>query len=83
MVVGAAGVDEVLLGLEPALVPVQSIKNIGRFVLAGSNRQDVKMAVLIGDPGVEFDAGVAAVVSVDVAAPGPAGGGAEELPVRR
>ncbi|GLR65370.1 hypothetical protein GCM10010909_00480 [Acidocella aquatica] len=61
---------------------VEPVEHIDGFVLGGAHRKDVEVAVLIGDPGVEFAAGVATVMGVNVAALGAPAGGAKKLAVR-
>ncbi len=40
VVVGAAGIDIVLIELEPAFLAVEPVKNIGHFALGRTDRQD-------------------------------------------
>ena len=82
MIAGAAGIDVMLVDFDPALVSVEPVQHIDGFILGGAHRQDVEMAVLVGNPGVELAPGIAAVMNVDVAAPGAPAGGSEELAVR-
>lgn len=75
MIAGAAGVDVMLLDIDPALMSIEPVQHIDGFILGGAHRQDVKVAVLVGNPGVELAPGIAAVMSVDLTALGaPAGG---------
>ncbi len=71
MVVGAAGVDIVFFDFESAFVPVEPVQDIGCLAFGGPDRQDVEMAVLIGNPGVELAARVPAVVGVDIGSSSP------------
>jgi hypothetical protein len=47
---------------------VEPVQYIDGFILGGAHRQDVEVAELVGDPGVELAAGIPAVAGVDVAA---------------
>lgn len=60
----------------------QAIEDIGCLVRRRRNDVDVIRAVLVGDVGVEAEAGINTVAGVDVAARGAAFTAAEELPVR-
>jgi hypothetical protein len=82
VVAGAAGVDVMLVDFDSALMSVKPVQHIDGFILGGAHRQDVEVAVLVGDPGVELASRIAAVMSVDVAALGTPTGGSEELTVR-
>ena len=82
MIAGAAGVDVMLVDFDSGLMSVEPVQHIDGFILGGAHRQDVEVAMLVGDPGVELAPGIAAVMSVDVAALGAATGGAEELAIR-
>src|SRR5690242_19722461 len=81
-IAGAAGVDVMLVDLDSALMAVKPVQHIDGLILGGAHRQDVEVAVLVGDPGVELASGIAAVMSVDVTALGTPTGGSEELAVR-
>jgi hypothetical protein len=72
----------VFFDLEPAFVAVAPIQDIGRLAFGGPDRQDVEMAVLIGDPGVELAARVVALVGVDIRSFGSAAGGPKKLAIR-
>ena len=70
-----------LVDFDPALMSVEPVQHVDGFLLGGAHRQDVEVAVLVGNPGVKLAPGIAAVVSVDRAALGAPGGGSEELAV--
>jgi hypothetical protein len=61
---------------------IEPVQHIDGFILGGAHRQDVEVAVLVGHPGIKLAPGIAAIMSVDVAAFGAPAGAAEELAVR-
>ena len=57
MIAGAASVDVVLVDFNSGLMSIQPVQHIDGFILGGAHRQDVEVAVLVGDPGIELAAG--------------------------
>ena len=82
LVGGAAGVGVMLGDAQPGAVMEQPVEHVRRL---GRGRRDdlgVERAELVGDVGVERDAGLVAVPGVDVAERLAPAARAEELPVR-
>jgi hypothetical protein len=57
MIAGAASVDVMLVEFDSGLMSIQPVQHIDGFILGGAHRQDVEVAVLVGDPGIELAAG--------------------------
>lgn len=76
-----AGICEQLLNLQNDIVVEQSVEHVDNLALSRDDRQDAVVTVLVGKPIVEFRAGFAAIMKVDVAASGSPVAGAEALPV--
>ncbi|MNL78770.1 hypothetical protein D3C87_2052400 [compost metagenome] len=81
MVAGAAGIREQLLDLQNGVVVEQTVEHIDGLAFGRADRQDAVIAVLVGKPALEFRAGLAAIVEIDIAASGGPVAGAEELPI--
>ena len=71
-----------LVDIDAAFMTVETVQHIDRFFLGGTHGEDVEVTILVGDPGIELAAGVAAVMRIDLAALGTPAAGPEELPVR-
>ena len=81
MIAGAAGIGEQLLDLQNRVVVEQAVEHIDGLAFGRADRQDAVIAVLVGKPAVELRARLAAIMQVDVAAPGGPVAGTKELPI--
>jgi hypothetical protein len=63
------------------MVIKQAVEDIHGLAFGRANRQDAIIAVLVGKPAIEFRAGLAAIVEIDIPASAGPIAGAEELSI--
>ena len=81
MIGSAAGVRVVRFDLQQRAVVQQAVEDIRRLVMGRRHHLDTVGAVLIGEMGIEAEAGVVPIAGIDLAGGITALGGTEELAV--
>jgi hypothetical protein len=78
---GAAGIRIMRIDLQQRAVVQQAVEDVRRLVVRRRHYLDAVGAMLIGKVGIEADAGIVPIASVDIAGGIAALGRSEELPV--